>query len=116
MWRVGIDRCLPVILIVLSLGRDCPSQAGKYEHIQAEEARSRHVRPQDANKPVMAVIPKGTRVSFETHAAHAGIGMVGSPLGTCRELEGLSLSTHEGRGQHADEVRARRRVRGGVTP
>jgi hypothetical protein len=92
-------------LITLQANPSVP-RGGVYEHVQAEEARAHHVRPQDADKPVTgAPLAKGTRVSYATHA-HAGVGIVGSPLGTCAEVEGLSLATHEGRGEHANEVGA----------
>lgn len=53
---------------------------GKYQQIAAEEAKAQHVRPQDADKPQLSQLAKGSRCSYNTHN-HAGICIVGEPMG-----------------------------------
>lgn len=59
-----------------------PVRGGKYEHIQAQEAKEHHGRPQDKDAPDFSRLNKGERVSFQTHS-HAGIGIVGAQQPEC---------------------------------
>jgi hypothetical protein len=74
----------------------------KDTHLEAENARLSHIRPQDRNKPDFSELAAGEHVIYNSHSGRES-GIVDRDLGAASEQFAHNLNTREGRGDKGDE-------------